>query len=129
MLDLMRDAPRAEPDEQRAYFYLGTQPHLLRHEVHWYGRVTVWEVPRRDGTVGTFTSRWFGRLQYYYGDAKADGTRSRWYWDGRLDDGRQPTYLPDSRMYVYTDLGKELKALRWVTAGPGEPRWDNMGGS
>lgn len=120
------------PDEH-GHFYLGLIPELIKTtEIKWLGfRRTVWKVYKQDGTPGRFTSLWFfGKLQMYHGDAKVDGSRTRNYWDGLLDDGKEPTpYIPDPTRYVYTDLPKEMYAFRWRTKGPGTVRWDTMGGS
>lgn len=76
-------------------------------------RRTRWGVINRDGSHGEFVSIWFfHRLQVYRGTAKCDGTESH-----------------KSGMIDMTDDPKELKAFRWRSKGPGELKWDNMGGS
>lgn len=77
-------------------------------------RKSIWRVQNRDGLYGTFTSSWlFHRLQWYYGTAKCDGSESHKIYP-RID---------------MTDEPKELRAFRWRRNGPGELKWDNMGGS
>lgn len=118
-------------DDERGHFFLGPEPVLHSFKAGRFGyREAVWSVPKADGERGWFVSRWwFGHLQYYRGDAKCDGTRTRMYWQGQLDDGQGEPYQPHLSQYVYTDLPRELWAFRWRQGGPGEPRWDNMGGS
>jgi len=126
MLDLHKDAQNFE----QGFFYLQAAPELVSKATAFGFRRTVWKMTKRDGSDGYFTSIWFfNRIQFYSGDCKCDGTRTRMYWAGQLDDGAGFPYAPDPTQYVYTDLPKELSALRWRSNGPGETSWDNMGGS
>lgn len=125
MLDLYKDTK----DFEQGYFYTQAgEPTFVKTERFGY-RKTVWTMKKRDGSVGTFTSVWVWNLQWYYGDCKCDGSRTTNYWDGLLDDGQEPAYVPDKDKFVFTDLPKELAAFRWRSKGPGETHWNNMGGS
>jgi hypothetical protein len=93
-------------------------------------RKTTWRnIFLRDGSPATFTSWWVGHLQRYAGSAKCDATRTFLYWAGKLDDGQGAPYIPDLLCYVMTTLPKEMRAVRWRSAGPSKPTWDSMGGS
>lgn len=83
-----------------------------------------------DGTAGRFSSWWLigNVIHWYRGDMKCDGTRTRMYWAGQLDDGQGTPYTPDPRQYVMCTTEKERFSLRGFV-DPGEPTWDNMGGS
>ena len=74
-----------------------------------------------DGYTGSFVSTWIWKLQWYRGTAKCDGTRTYMLNKGELG---EPT-----AGYVMTTTPKELHAFRWRSKGPGDVRWDNMGGS
>lgn len=113
---------------------LGAQPYERFHLQ--YGRPTPsqwsWGPFRRtwwynlslpDGSKGTFVSWWIGKLQWYHGTVKCDGTRTKMAWDGQLGD---PTA---ANQYVMTTTPKELSAFRWREQGPSTPTWDGMGGS
>lgn len=116
MLDLMRGA---RPDER--FHRQDAQP-VPRQQIWGLIRKTTWDhLMNPDGSVGTFTSWWIGKLQYYSGSTKCDGTRTRMMNSGQLGD---PT--PG---YVMTTTPKELLAFRWRANGPGEATWDNMGSS
>ena len=102
------------------YHYLAPdnfQPFLIQFRSRRYFglyRKAMWQVMKRDGTMGLFISRWFfGHLQWYHGDAKCDGSLS----------------ITNKRI-VMTDEPSELLAFRWRKLGPsGPPVWDNMGGT
>ena len=83
-----------------------------------------------DGSPGQFVSWWLlgNAIHWYRGTTKCDGSRTRMYWTGQLDDGRLPHENPDPRNYVMTTTEKELFSVRFFV-DPGEPLWDNMGGS
>lgn len=119
----------ARPDE---HFHLQTGtpiPHVSRA---WfiYKKVTWSHLLLADGTPGKFTSWWLigNALHWYKGNVKCDGTRTRMYWNGQLDDGLPPTYRPDETKYVMTTTKKEQTAVRFFV-DPGEPTWDGMGSS
>ena len=104
--------------EKYHYFALENyQPFLIQFRARRYFglyRKAVWQVMKRDSTMGLFISRWFfGHLQWYHGDAKCDGSLS----------------ITNKRI-VMTDEPSELLAFRWRKLGPsGPPVWDNMGGT
>lgn len=127
MLDLYKGAH----DFEAGHFYLQPgQPQIAHKITGPFGyRKTVWTMKRRDGSEGRFTSVWIGKLQWYYGDCKCDGSRTTNYWNGLLDDGQDAIYKPDTDQFVFTDLPKELSAFRWRASGPGETAWNNQGGS
>lgn len=93
-------------------------------------RVTWSNLFLPDGTPGTFTSWWIigNAIHWYSGNVKCDGTRTRMYWAGQLDDGQVPPYTPDLTKYVMTTTEKEKLSVRFFV-DPGEPTWDGMGGS
>lgn len=124
MLDLQRGA---RPTDQ---FYLQRGQPVPHTRTVGPLRVTTWSnLFRADGTPATFRSWWIGKLQWYSGTAKCDGTRTRMYWGGQLDDGVAPRYVPDAAAYVMTQTPAELSAFRWRAQGPGAVNWDNQGGS
>ena len=87
-------------------------------------RRTTWTgLMQPDGTPGTFVSWWIGKLQWYHGTVKCDGTRTKMAWTGQLGDSTLPT------QYVMTTTPKEMHAFRWRVQGPSVPTWDGMGGS
>ena len=110
--------------EKYHYFALENyQPFLIQFRSRRYFglyRKAVWQVMKRDSTMGLFISRWFfGHLQWYHGDAKCDGGLSKTH-----------------NRIVMTDEPSELLAFRWRKAGPSVspehgtlPDWDNMGGT
>lgn len=116
MLDLSKGA---RPDER--FHRQEAQP--IPHQQIWgLIRKTTWsQLTNADGSVGTFTSWWIHKLQYYSGTTKCDGTRTIMMNTGQLGD---PT--PG---YVMTTTPTELQAFRWRAKGPGEAIWSNMGGS
>lgn len=125
MLDVHKGA---RPDER---FHLQTGPPVPSVLNLWVVKRIVWRhLFLADGSPGTFTSWWVmgNALHWYQGTVKCDGTRTRMYWAGQLDDGLPPTYRPDTRQYVMTTTPKEKFSLR-IFVNPGEPVWDNMGGS
>jgi len=93
-------------------------------------RVTWSNLFLADGTPGYFTSWWIigNAIHWYSGNVKCDGTRTRMYWGGQLDDGIAPVYQPDPRQYVMTTTQKEKTSVRFFV-DPGDPVWDNMGGA
>lgn len=107
----------ARPDER---FHLQDGAPVRVSHVDWgWIRRTRWSF-----APGSFTSWWFANhLQWYHGTAKCDGTRTRMGWAGQLGDPTAPT------QYVITTTPSEMHAFRWRTNGPGEPLWDNQGGS
>ena len=83
-------------------------------------RVVTWtSLVNPDGSPGTFTSRWCGRLQFYSGTCKCDATRTVMMRTGQLGD--------PSPGYVMTTTPRELWALRWRSAGPQEAVWSSLG--
>lgn len=83
-----------------------------------------------DGRAGSFQSWWvFGNaIHWYTGNVKCDGTRTRWYWRGQLDNGVPPLYTPDPVQYVMTTTPKEMFSVRFFVK-PSVPTWDVMGNS
>ena len=125
MLDL---AKGARSDE---HFHLQTGPPVLKvMNLFVVKRVTWTNVFLEDGTPGYFISWWiFGNaIHWYHGNVKCDGTRTRSYWNGELDDEQAPHYTPDPTQYVMTTTEKEKVSVR-LFVDPGEPAWDGMGGS
>ena len=116
MFDIMKGA---RPDE---IFHVQVQQPIPLTTVWGAFRKTVWsDIYNPDGSIGTFTSCWLWKLQWYWGTTKCDGTRTYMLNLGQLGD---PT--PG---YVMTTTPKELKAFRWRSNGPGIAVWSNMGGS
>lgn len=125
MLDLMKDA---RPDE-RFHLQVGAPvPHVTN--LWLIKRVTWSHLFLEDGSSGTFVSWWVlgNAIHWYRGTVKCDGSRTRLYWNGQLDDGLPPPYRPDPTNYVMTTTSKERVSVRFFV-DPGEPVWDNMGGS
>ncbi len=94
------------------------------------GFVRIWHnLSLADGRMGKFRSWWlFGqRVHWYKGNVKCDGSRTYMYWNGQLDDGMPPKYIPDPTLYVMTTTPKEKLAVRFNQT-PGEVSWNNMGG-
>lgn len=129
MLDLHKGA---RPDE-RFHLQLGEPvPHVSRP---WWGlglvRLVTWSnlwLP--DGQPGRWESWWVigNAIHWYRGTCKCDGTRTRMYWLGQCDDGKEPPYTADPHSYVMTTTEKEMWSVRFFV-DPGEPVWTNMGGS
>lgn len=97
----------------------------------WFMKRVTWSNLRLpDGTAGYFSSWWLigNAIHWYRGNVKNDGTRTRMYWAGQLDDGQEPRYIPDISQYVMTTTEKEKTSVRFFV-DPGEPVWDNMGGA
>lgn len=126
MLNLLK---QTEPYER---FHLQVGP-PVPHVTKIFGvikRVTWSNVQLSDGSPGSFVSWWLigNAIHWYQGTAKCDGTRTRMYWAGQLDDGLGEPYVPDLNRYVMTTTDKERRAVRFFV-DPGEPTWDGMGGS
>jgi hypothetical protein len=120
----------ARPSEAGTFFLSSGVPRVVSHHDWGWLRWTRWAVPTRNGHEGRFTSVWlFGHLQFYWGDAKHDATRTYLYQTGQLDNGDGVPYTPVSGYRVYTDKPSELRAFRWRTAGPAPVDERNMGGS
>jgi hypothetical protein len=118
----------ARPDE-RFHLQMGPPiPHVTRLGL--VKRVTWSNLILPDGSPGHFTSWWVlgNAIHWYRGNVKCDGTRTRMYWAGQLDDGELPHYVPDLTKYVMTTTQKEKTSVRFFTK-PGDPVWDNMGGA
>jgi len=118
----------ARPDE-RFHLQIGPPvPHVVNLWV--MKRVTWSNLFLEDGTPGYFTSWWFigNAIHWYKGTAKIDSTRTFMYWDCQLDDGTEPSYVPDKNKFVVTTTKKEQFSVRFFV-DPGEPVWTNMGGS
>lgn len=127
-LDLHKDAK----DFERFHLQPG-EPKYLGEERKYFGllRIQRWgNLTLPDGSPGVWVSSWwFGNALYYYrGTCKCDGTRTRMYWYGQLDDGTGAPYMPDLNKYVMTTTKKEMFSVRFFV-DPSEPRWDAMGGS
>lgn len=125
MLDLHLGA---RPDER---FHLQTGcpvPHVLDLKI--FKRVSWSMVFLEDGTPGTFVSWWlFGNaIHWYRGNVKCDGSRTRWYWAGGLDNGIGAPYVAQPTKYVMTTTPKEKFSVRFFV-DPGTPTWDGMGGA
>jgi len=110
-------------------FHLQPGPPVPKVLNLWFMRRITWSnlwLP--DGTAGYFSSWWImgNAVHWYRGNVKADGTRTRMYWAGQLDDDQEPRYLPDPRKYVMTTTEKEKFSVRFFV-DPGEPTWDGMG--
>ena len=104
-------------------------PHVSR--VRWfYKRVTWSNLTLPDGTPGRFESWWLigNALHWYSGNCKCDGSRTRMYWAKQLENGQGTSYKPDPNKYVMTTTEKEKQSVRFFV-DPGEPAWNNMGGS
>ena len=119
----------ARPDER---FHLQTgAPVPTTTRIWWlYKRVTWSNLTLPDGSPGRWSSWWLigNAVHWYTGTCKCDGTRTRMYWAGQLDDGHAPRYRPDPAQYVMTTTEKEKFSVRFFV-DPGEPSWDTMGGS
>lgn len=125
MLDLNKGA---RPDER---FHLQTGAPIPQVTRFLIGKRVTWNgLYLADGSPGYFVSWWlFGNgLHWYRCNAKVDGTRTRMYWAGQLDDGVVPQYIPNPIKYVVTTTKKEMASVRFFV-DPGEPTWDGMGGS
>lgn len=125
MLNLHKDA---RPDER---FHLQTGPPVPKVVNLWFMKRVTWKnLVLPDGSPGYFHSWWLigNAIHWYQGNVKCDGTRTRMYWWGQLDDGIAPVYIPDSTQYVMTTTTKEKVSVRFFV-DPGEPVWDNMGGA
>jgi len=125
MLDLHKNA---RPDE-RFHLQLGPPTPVVSN--WWLARIVRWQnVKLADGTPGSFTNWWlFGNaIKWYTGTAKCDGSRTRMYWAGQLDDSRGTPYVPDYSQHVMTTTPKEMFTLRFFT-DPSAPKWDTMGGA
>ena len=125
MLNLHKDAKPFE----HFHLQMGQPiPHVVNLKI--FKRV-VWEnLQLPDGSPGFFSSWWIigNAIHWYLGNVKCDGTRTRMYWAGQLDDGVEPVYVPDLTHYVMSTTEKEKTSVRFFV-DPGEPVWDNMGGS
>ena len=95
-----------------------------------FKKVSWYNLTLPTGAAGYFESYWlFGNAVHWYkGDCKCDGTRTRMYWAGQLDDGKLPHYTPNPSFCVMTTTEKEKGSVRFFV-DPNEPAWDNMGGS
>ena len=126
----MLNLQKAANEDERFHLQTGPPvPHVTRFfgiakRVHWSNLIMP------DGSAGRFVSWWlFGNaLHWYVGTMKCDGTRTRLYWAGQLDDGHAPRYVPDLRQYVMTTSERERRSVRFFV-DPGEPTWDGMGGA
>lgn len=120
------------PDPYERYHLQVGQP-LFRVWRSWFGivkHVTWSHLFLEDGRPGAFESWWVvgNAVHWYKGNVKCDGTRTRMYWGGELDNGLFPTYTPDTNKYVMTTTPKEKFSVRFFV-DPAEPRWDVMGGA
>ena len=127
MLDLHKGA---RPDER---FHLQVGEPMVVVTTEWWGRSVRWyNLILPDGSYGVWQSYWirlFGYwVHWYQGTCKCDGTRTRMYWDGALDDGIAPFYTQSLELYVMTTTPKEMFSVRFGGV-PSEPVWDNMGGA
>ena len=126
MLDLYKSA---RPDE---HFHLQTGPPVPTVGRVWglYKRVTWRNLFLPDGSSGSFVSWWVigNAIHWYRGTVKCDGTRTRMYWAGQLEDWQGVPYVADLACYVMCTTKKEMRSVR-LFVDPGEPTWDNMGGS
>lgn len=125
MLDLYI---KTEPYEK---FHLQDGPPVPRVTKNWFYRITRWDnLKLPDGSPGKFTSVWLigNAIHWYTGNCKCDGSRTYAYWNGEMDDGIEPHYVPDPNKYVMTTTEKEKQSVRFFV-DPGEPVWSNMGGS
>ncbi len=112
-------------------FHLQDGPPVPHVTKNWFYRITRWSNLRLpDGTPGTFESWWLigNAIHWYKGDVKCDGSRTKSYWAGMLDDGVEPHYVPDPNKYVMATTEKEKFSVRFFV-DPGDPTWDGMGGS
>ncbi len=120
MIDLTKGA---RPNE---LFHLQSgQPHVGTHFDWGVLRRTKWtNIWLETDGPARWTSWWlFNHLQIYYGTAKCDGTRTQMYWSGQL--GSKGSLSK----YVMTTTPSEMWAFRWRTNSPGEPVWNDMGGT
>lgn len=125
MLNLQKDGK----DFER--FHLQTGVPVPKVTNLWFMKRVTWgNLYLPDGTLGFFSSWWLigNAIHWYHGNVKLDGTRTRMYWAGQLDDGQTPAYVPDKNKFVMTTTLKEKFSVRFFV-DPGEPVWDNMGGS
>lgn len=122
MLNLDKDV---RPDEVGFFHRQMEEPVPHTVQIGPYRRTTWTQITNKDGSPGTFVSTWWWKLQYYAGTTKCDGTRTFMLRHGQL--GTSPDDPTDG--YVMTTLPKELLAFRWRSKGPGEVKFDNMGGS
>lgn len=128
MLDL--HGRGARPDER---FHLQTGQPVPQVWRSWFGlvrHITWRNLFLADGSPGCFESWWVigNAVHWYQGNVKCDGTRTRWYWAGELDDGVAPPYVPDTTQYVMTTTPKEKFSVRFFV-DPAPPQWDLMGGA
>ena len=122
-----------DPHPDHFYHLQAGEPVYLGEERKCFGllRIRRWgNLFLPDGSLGTWVSYWWlgNALYYYRGTCKCDGTRTRMYWSGQLDDGQPPPYVPDPKLYVMTTTKKEMFSVRFFI-DPNEPNWDSMGGS
>ena len=129
MLDLHKGA---RPDEK---FHLQTGKPVATITRPWWRlglvKIVTWHnIFLQDGTAGKFQSHWLlgNGIYWYEGTVKCDGTRTRMYWSGQLDDGKGPAYWPDLNQYVMTTTETEKHSVRFFV-DPGDAQWDSMGGS
>lgn len=125
MLDLHKGA---RPDER---FHLQDGPPVPTVKRFLFNKLVTWSnLILPDGSAGKWSSWWLigNALHWYKGNCKCDGTRTRMYWNGQLDDGQGVPYKPDPNKYVMTTTEKEKFSVRFFT-DPGDPVWDNMGGA
>jgi len=119
----------ARPDE-RFHLQVGQPVPKVKNIFGVMKRVTWDNLFLADSTPGTFTSWWVigNAIHWYKGNVKCDATRTFMYWNGQLDDGGAPVYVPDPTKYVMTTTEKEKCSVRFFV-DPGTPEWTNMGGS
>jgi hypothetical protein len=128
----MLDVGKGKRADERFHLQSGPPvPHLWRS---WFGivrHVTWSNLFLEDGSPGQFESWWIigNALHWYKGTVKIDGTRTRMYWSGQLDDGNGARYIPDANKYVATTTEREKFSVRFFVDPNNPPTWDTMGNS
>ena len=114
-----------EPDKNKFSFRTGPITHKK------YG--WDWLISYRRWKIGVEQSAFFHVfvfayvLRWYIGKYKVDGSRTRWYWGGLLQEPGDP--IPNRNWYVVNDYNKsERWALRLHATDLDVDRWDNMAG-
>ena len=124
MLDLKSGAR----DDEQFHLQDGQPTAKIMSRGFFHTHITWNDLFLPDGTTGEFCSHWIlgGLFHWYHGTCKCDGSRTKAYWAGQLDNGQKPKYKPDAYKYVMTTTPKEMHAFR-VFQKVKDPNWDNMG--
>ena len=124
------DLHKGARQDERFHLQLGMPVPTVTHVWGFYKRVTWENLTLPNGMTGTWVSHWLigNALYWYRGTCKCDGTRTRMYWGGQLDDGTGMPYVPDPHQYIMTTTPSEMLSVRFFMKSSA-PAWDAMGGS